>query len=77
MERCSLQTFNKRTNFTGGRNNNGRITSRHIGAALNINTELLISINKYNVIGTVERIEYDPNRTAYNFDIILIKKNHI
>ena len=26
-----LQTFNQGQNFTGGRNNNGRITSRHIG----------------------------------------------
>ena len=31
----------------------------------NINIELLTSIEKENVIGKVERIEYDPNRTAH------------
>ena len=56
----------KGQNFTGGRNNNGRITSRHMGGG---------SKHKYRIIdfyrkkkdmpATVERIEYDPNRTAY------------
>ena len=33
--------------------------------ALSTNTELLIFIERKNISATVERIEYDPNRTAY------------
>lgn len=50
----------------GGRNNNGRITTRHRGGG---HKQLYRSIdfkrNKDNIIGRVERIEYDPNRTAH------------
>ncbi len=51
---------------TGARNNLGRITSRHRGGA-HKHKYRLIDFNriKRNVKGTVERIEYDPNRTAY------------
>mgnify|MGYP001400758627 CR=1 FL=1 len=56
---------------TGGRNNYGRITSRHKGGG-HRNKYRIIDFNrsKKNIVGTVERIEYDPNRTAY---IALIK----
>ena len=56
---------------TGGRNNNGRITSRHKGGG-HRNKYRIIDFNrsKKDLKGTVERIEYDPNRTAY---IALIK----
>ena len=33
--------------------------------AQNINTELLIFLEEKNITATVDRIEYDPNRTAY------------
>ena len=56
---------------TGARNNLGRITSRHRGGA-HKHKYRIIDFNrvKRNIKGTVERIEYDPNRTAY---IALIK----
>ena len=56
----------KGQNFTGGRNNNGRITSRHIGGGSKHKYRVVdFYRNKKDVVGTVERIEYDPNRTAY------------
>ena len=61
-----LQTINKRTKFYWGRNNNGRITSRHIGGGSKHKYRIIdFYRKKKNVQGTVERIEYDPNRTAY------------
>jgi large subunit ribosomal protein L2 len=51
---------------TGGRNNLGRITSRHIGGGHKKLYRLIdFKRNKFDVAGTVERIEYDPNRTAF------------
>ena len=56
----------KGQNFTGGRNNNGRITSRHIGGGSKHKYRIIdFYRKKKNVQATVERIEYDPNRTAY------------
>ena len=56
----------KGQNFTGGRNNNGRITSRHIGGGSKHKYRIIdFYRKKKNVQGVVERIEYDPNRTAY------------
>jgi len=56
---------------TGGRNNLGRITSRHKGAG-HKNKYRLVDFyrKKDDQIAKVERIEYDPNRSAY---IALIK----
>jgi len=55
----------------GGRNNQGHITARRIGGG---HKRRYRSIDfkrmKLGVVGTVERIEYDPNRTAF---IALIK----
>ena len=51
---------------TGGRNNNGRITSRHIGGGSKHQFRVIDFFRKKkNVLATVDRIEYDPNRTAY------------
>ncbi len=51
---------------TGGRNNNGRITSRHRGGGHKQRYRVIdFKRNKEGVPATVERIEYDPNRTAY------------
>lgn len=56
---------------TGGRNNQGRITSWHKGGGHKQKYRIIdFKRNKFNVEGTVERIEYDPNRTAF---IALIK----
>lgn len=54
----------KRTK-TGGRNNNGRITCRHIGGGHKQKYRLIdFKRNKDNIAAKVERIEYDPNRSA-------------
>ena len=62
-------TFGKTS--TGGRNNLGRITSRHKGAG-HKNKHRIIDFyrKKDDVKAKVERIEYDPNRSSY---IALIK----
>ncbi len=50
----------------GGRNNNGRITTRHPGGAHEHHYRLVdFKRNKDGVPAKVERIEYDPNRTAH------------
>ena len=51
---------------TGGRNNNGRITTRHIGGGHKQHYRVVdFKRNKDGIPGKVERIEYDPNRTAH------------
>ena len=48
-----------------GRNNTGRITSRHRGGgAKKIYRIIDFKRNKIGVVGKVAHIEYDPNRTA-------------
>ena len=50
---------------TGGRNNAGRITSRHRGGGHKQHYRLIdFRRNKDGVPAVVERLEYDPNRTA-------------
>ncbi len=52
-------------NRSGGRNNLGRITVRHIGGGHKKKYRILdFKRNKYNILGKVERIEYDPNRSS-------------
>ena len=59
----SLLTEVKRT---GGRNNTGRITVRHIGGGNRIKYRIIdFKRDKENVPAKVATIEYDPNRTAY------------
>ena len=49
----------------GGRNNQGHITVRHHGGGEKRKYRIIdFKRNKYDVIGTVASIEYDPNRTA-------------
>ena len=56
---------------SGGRNNDGRITSRHRGGGhKQAYRKIDFKRRKHDVEGTVERLEYDPNRTAF---IALIK----
>ncbi|OEJ65385.1 50S ribosomal protein L2 [Magnetovibrio blakemorei] len=50
----------------GGRNNTGRITARRIGGGHKRRYRIIdFKRNKFDVVGTVERLEYDPNRTAF------------
>ena len=56
---------------TGGRNNLGRITSRHRGAGHKKKyREIDFYRKKDDISAVIERIEYDPNRSAY---VALIK----
>jgi len=56
---------------TGGRNNSGRITVRHRGGGHRKHYRLIDwKRNKDGVPGLIERIEYDPNRSA---NIALVK----
>jgi large subunit ribosomal protein L2 len=51
---------------TGGRNNKGHVTSRGIGGGHKQRYRIIdFKRRKWDVPGTVERIEYDPNRTAF------------
>ncbi len=51
---------------TGGRNNNGRMTSRHIGGGHKRSYRVIDwKRRKWDVVGTVLNIQYDPNRTAF------------
>lgn len=55
---------------SAGRNNNGRITTRHMGGGHKHHYRLIDFLrDKDNIPAKVERIEYDPNRTA---DIALL-----
>lgn len=62
--------LDKKTN-KGGRNNSGRITVRHQGGGHKQHYRIVdFKRDKDGVAGVVERLEYDPNRTA---NIALIK----
>ncbi|MBF0369244.1 MAG: 50S ribosomal protein L2 [Magnetococcales bacterium] len=51
---------------TGGRNNKGRMTSRHIGGGHKRRYRIIdFHRNKVDITARVSRIEYDPNRTAF------------
>ncbi|WP_110654062.1 50S ribosomal protein L2 [Salinicola halimionae] len=56
---------------SGGRNNNGRITTRHVGGGHRQHYRLIdFKRVKDGIKAAVERIEYDPNRSA---NIALLK----
>ncbi|MCC6470049.1 MAG: 50S ribosomal protein L2 [Alphaproteobacteria bacterium] len=56
---------------TGGRNTHGHITTRHKGGGHKRRYRLVdFKRRKYDVAGTIERIEHDPNRSAF---IALVK----
>ena len=60
-------------NKTGGRNNVGRITTRHIGGGHKQHYRIIdFKRNKVDIPAVVERLEYDPNRTA-NIALILFR----
>ncbi|MGL4931931.1 MAG: 50S ribosomal protein L2 [Aeromonas sp.] len=56
---------------SGGRNNHGRITTRHIGGGHKQHYRLVdFKRDKDGIPAKVERLEYDPNRTA-NIALVL------
>ena len=56
---------------SGGRNNHGRVTARFIGGGHKRTYRIIdFKRRKFGMSATVERIEYDPNRSAF---IALIK----
>ncbi len=58
---------------SGGRNNHGRITARRMGGGHKRRYRIVdFKRRKFDVVATVERLEYDPNRTAF---IALLKYN--
>ena len=58
-------------NKSGGRNNQGRITTRHIGGGHKKRYRIIdFKRNKDDIPATVERLEYDPNRNA-NIALVL------
>ena len=58
---------------TGGRNNSGQMTVRHIGGGAKRKYRLIdFKRNKFNIPGKVTTIEYDPNRNA-NIALITYK----
>jgi large subunit ribosomal protein L2 len=51
---------------TGGRNNNGRITSRRMGGGVKRKYRVIdFKRNKFDIFAEVVRNEYDPNRSAF------------
>ncbi len=60
---------------TGGRNNGGRITTRHRGGGHKQHYRVIdFKRDKDGIPAVVERLEYDPNRTA---NIALLKEASI
>jgi large subunit ribosomal protein L2 len=61
-----LKSLTESKNKKGGRNNNGRITVRHQGGGHKKNYRIIdFKRNKFDIPAVIERIEYDPNRSAH------------
>ena len=66
-----VKTLTEGLTKSGGRNNAGRITSRRRGGGHKRSYRIVdFKRRKWDMAATVERLEYDPNRTAF---IALIK----
>ncbi len=66
-----VKTLTEGLKKSGGRNNKGRITTRHIGGGHARRYRMVdFKRTKMDMSAVVERMEYDPNRTAF---IALIK----
>lgn len=66
-----VKTLTEGLTKKGGRNNTGRVTARRQGGGHKRSYRLVdFKRRKFDVPATVERLEYDPNRTAF---IALIK----
>jgi len=61
-----IKTLTHGKSSTGGRNSQGRMTSRHRGGGHKRRYRKIdFKRRKFDVVGVVERLEYDPNRTAF------------
>ena len=61
-----LKSLTRVKSKNGGRNNNGRITVRHQGGGHKQHYRIIdFKRNKFDIPAVVERIEYDPNRSAH------------
>ena len=61
-----LKSLTRVESKNGGRNNNGRITVRHQGGGHKQHYRVIdFKRNKFDIPAVVERIEYDPNRSAH------------
>lgn len=61
-----VKTLTEGLSSSGGRNNHGRVTVRFRGGGHKRTYRIIdFKRRKYDVPATVERIEYDPNRTAF------------
>jgi large subunit ribosomal protein L2 len=66
-----FKALTSKLNSKGGRNSSGKTTMRHQGAGVKKNYRVIdFKRDNKGVVGTIETIEYDPNRTAF---IALIK----
>ena len=62
----SYQPLTESNLKSGGRNNAGRITTRHIGGGHKHHYRIIdFKRNKDNIPAKIERLEYDPNRSAH------------
>ncbi len=60
-----LSALIEKKSKSAGRNNNGHITTRHLGGGHKQHYRVIDFVrNKDGIVAKVERIEYDPNRTA-------------
>ena len=67
------KSLTKGISKTGGRDNYGHVTSRRVGGGHKRSYRMIdFKRKKFDIEATVERIEYDPNRTAF---IALISYN--
>jgi len=61
-----LESLTESQSKNAGRNNNGRITTRHQGGGHKQQYRMIdFKRNKDGVVAKVERLEYDPNRSAH------------
>ena len=68
-----VRALTESKNKSGGRNNNGRITTRHVGGGHKQRYRVVdFKRDKDDIPATVERLEYDPNRSA-NLALLLYK----
>ncbi|MBL1405343.1 MAG: 50S ribosomal protein L2 [Hyphomicrobiales bacterium] len=61
-----VKTLTEGLSKSGGRNNRGRVTAHHRGGGHKRSYRMIdFKRRKWDVEATVQRIEYDPNRTAF------------
>ena len=61
-----IESLTESQSKNAGRNNNGRITTRHQGGGHKQQYRMIdFTRNKDGIVAKVERLEYDPNRSAH------------